>query len=114
MAGHIDGTPFVGLPGNPVSAMVCGHVFIAPMIDRMLGLPFYANRFAQARLINNLPPNGPREHYMRAQFGPEGITVENKQDSAFLSVLATSNALVRRAPNDPARSAGDLIDFISI
>lgn len=114
MAGQIDGTPFVGLPGNPVSAMVCGHVFIAPMVDRMLGLPQNERRFVQARLLNDLPQNGPREHYMRADVGPEGITVESKQDSAFLSVLATSNALVRRPPEDPARVCGDIVDYIAI
>lgn len=114
MAGQIDGTPFVGLPGNPVSAMVCGHVFIAPMVDRMLGLPQNERRFVQARLLNDLPQNGPREHYMRADVGPEGITVENKQDSAFLSVLATSNALVRRPAEDPARVCGDIVEYIAI
>jgi len=80
----------------------------------MLGLPQNERRFTQARLLNDLPQNGPREHYMRADVGPEGITVESKQDSAFLSVLATSNALVRRPPEDPARVCGDIVDYIAI
>ena len=38
MAGRMGSAAMVGLPGNPVSAMVCGHVFLAPMIRAMLGL----------------------------------------------------------------------------
>ncbi len=38
MAGRLGGAAMVGLPGNPVSAMVCGHVFLAPMLRAMLGL----------------------------------------------------------------------------
>ena len=34
----LDGVRWLALPGNPVSAMVCGHVFVAPVIQRMLGL----------------------------------------------------------------------------
>ncbi len=37
MAGRLHGTPMVGLPGNPVSAMVCGTVFLLPMMRVMLG-----------------------------------------------------------------------------
>ena len=39
MAGRIGGIPMVGLPGNPVSSMVCGHIFLRPMLRAMQGLP---------------------------------------------------------------------------
>ena len=39
MAGHLAGSAMLGLPGNPVSAMVCGQLFMLPMIQKMLGLP---------------------------------------------------------------------------
>ena len=38
MAGRVEGAPLVGLPGNPVSAMVCGHIFLRPALDALLGL----------------------------------------------------------------------------
>ena len=38
MAGRMDGTPIVGLPGNPVSSMVCCAIFILPLLEAMLGL----------------------------------------------------------------------------
>ena len=39
MAGRLRGVPLVGLPGNPVSSMVCGRIFLVPAVERMLGLP---------------------------------------------------------------------------
>ena len=50
MAGRIKDTPIVGLPGNPVSSMVCGHIFLTPMIRHMLGLPAEQTRHALAPL----------------------------------------------------------------
>ena len=35
-AGKLDGTPLVGLPGNPVSAFVCSQILLKPMIEKML------------------------------------------------------------------------------
>ena len=70
MAGRFNGVPLVGLPGNPVSAMVCGHVFLRPAIARMLGLPGDLPAPLPARLGCDLGPNGPRAHYMRARVEP--------------------------------------------
>ncbi|MEX0311559.1 MAG: molybdopterin molybdotransferase MoeA, partial [Tateyamaria sp.] len=67
MAGRLNGTPLVGLPGNPVSAMVCGTIFLAPMLRAMLGLGRAAAPQSQMPLSTPLGTNGPREHYMRAR-----------------------------------------------
>ncbi len=119
MAGRLAGTPMVGLPGNPVSAMVCGHIFMRPAIDALLGLPAGAlPRETLPLTCDLLGPNGPREHYMRARIepGPDGETVRpfDRQDSGLLSVLAAANALAVRAPGDGARSAGDEIEIIRL
>ncbi|TDK53693.1 gephyrin-like molybdotransferase Glp [Antarcticimicrobium luteum] len=115
MAGRLNGSAMVGLPGNPVSAMVCGRIFLAPMLRAMLGLGAEAPRLEQAPLDDSLAANGPREHYMRAQIGTDGrITVAADQDSALLSVLSQASALVRRPPDDPARSAGEIVDYLTI
>ena len=114
MAGRLNGAMMIGLPGNPVSAMVCGHVFVAPVIRAMLGLPRAAAPRAQMALAEPLPANGPREHYMRARRTPEGIIADQRQDSALLSVLGQSDALLIRAPNDPAQDTGALVDYIPI
>ena len=61
------GVPLVGLPGNPVSAMVSGRLFLRPAVERMQGLPGDLPAPQPARLGGDLGPNGPRAHYMRAR-----------------------------------------------
>jgi len=114
MAGTMDGTPMLGLPGNPVSAMVCGHVFVLPAVRAMLGLD-PAVRTHRARLAHDLGSNGPRAHFMRATVLDDGtVEVAERQDSALLSVLQTANALAIRAPHAPAARAGDDIEVMSL
>lgn len=115
MAGRLKTGPMmIGLPGNPVSAMVCGTVFVTPVIRAMQGLGKAPAPERTAPLGDDIGANGPREHYMRAQFRDGQLHVEERQDSALLSVLAEANALVIRPPHDPARAAGDIARFIQI
>ncbi len=66
MAGRLGRSAMLGLPGNPVSAIICGHLFLLPMLRKMLGQPPEAKRY-RAVVSGALPENGPREHYMRAR-----------------------------------------------
>jgi molybdopterin molybdotransferase len=113
MAGRLGNAIMVGLPGNPVSSMVCGTIFILPMLRAMLGLGAHPAPRTAARLAVNLPANGPREHYMRASLGPEGIQPLARQDSAMLSILHKANVLLVRPANDPARAVGEMVDYVS-
>ncbi len=118
MAGMLKGTPMIGLPGNPVSSMVCGQLFLIPAIRAMLGLGKAAMPRETASLGCNIGPNGPRAHFMRAELalqnGKLTCTPFERQDSSLLSVLARANCLMVRAPNEPARKAGDTVAFIRI
>ncbi len=114
MAGQIGAAMLIGLPGNPVSAMVCGHVFVAPVLAAMQGLPATPVPRHRAALLAPLPANGPREHYMRAQVSPDGIMAFDRQDSALLTVLAEANALLVRPVNDGPRNLGDVVDYIPL
>jgi len=114
MAGKLGKAAMIGLPGNPVSAMVCGHVFVAPVIRKMLGLGQHPAPIRQAVLAADVPANGPREHYMRAKTGPNGVTIFDRQDSALLTVLADADCLAVRPPYDPAKAKGDQINIISL
>ncbi len=113
MAGKIGDLTMVGLPGNPVSSLVCGRVFLLPAVERMLGGTGAAPDYETARLLSDLGPNGPRAHYMRAVVSAtdDGLTCApgESQDSSRLRILATSNALAIRPPNDSPRRAGDAI-----
>ncbi|GAB4301743.1 MAG: molybdopterin molybdotransferase MoeA [Roseovarius sp.] len=114
MAGRLEGAAMLGLPGNPVSAMVCGHVFLQPLLRAMLGLGAAPAPRQTARLGRDLPANGPREHYMRADLRAGVITPAARQDSALLWELAMANALLVRPPGDPARAAGAPVEYIAI
>jgi molybdopterin molybdotransferase len=118
MAGRYRGIPLVGLPGNPVSAMVCGHVFLRPALDALLGLePRPLGRLG-ATLAAPLPAGGPREHYMRARLerGTNGMTIApfTSQDSARLTGLAEADALLVQPPHTPALPAGAAVTFVPL
>lgn len=114
MAGRMGPSAMIGLPGNPVSAMVCGTIFVAPMIRAMLGLGQTAAPRARIPLAMDIPPNGPREHYLRATVVNGAVTPETRQDSSLLSVLASANALMVRPPHDPAQPKGTMVDVINL
>ncbi len=114
MAGRMGDAVMIGLPGNPVSAMVCGHVFLAPVIRAMLGLGLHPSPRLSARLAADLPENGPREHYMRAFVQDGEIRAETRQDSSLLTVLADANALLVRPVDDGPRSAGESVEYLPI
>ncbi len=114
MAGKLRNAAMVGLPGNPVSSMVCGEIFILPMIDRFLGLPAGPRPRTRLPLAADLPENGPREHYMRAKTTPDGVSAFPRQDSSLLTILADADVLIVRPPHDPVRVAGEHVDVIKI
>ncbi len=114
MAGRLAGTPMVGLPGNPVSAMVCGMIFIQPMLAVLQGLPPAPLPRRQAVLTQPLAANGPREHYMRARLTAEGIAALPRQDSSLLGVLAEADALLIRPPLAPAAAPGETVDYLPL
>lgn len=118
MAGRLNGIPMLGLPGNPVSAIVCAHLFLLPMVRAMLGDPAPAPQLLRARLAVDLPANGPRAHYMRSRLssgdGLPDITPFDRQDSALLSILGQADALLIRPVQDGPVSAGTTVDYLPI
>ena len=116
IAGKLLQTPFLGLPGNPVSAMTCAHIFLRPALDAMLGLPAVPLARMRGKLGVALAANGPREHYMRgtATFAASAwhLTPANRQDSSLLSVMSASNAFIVAPPNQPALEIGAEMEFI--
>ncbi len=120
MFGQMAGVPVIGLPGNPVSSLVCGLVFVQPLLRALLGLadPVALPVFT-VRLGRNLPANDERAEYMRATLQPatDGLPVATpfeKQDSSMLSRLAQAHALVIRPAFAPAAHAGEFAQAIPI
>ena len=113
MAGRLNGIPMLGLPGNPVSSMVCGYVFLLPLLRAMLGLP-QAGPGPRYPLAAPLPANGPRSHFMRARLIDGALHIQKRQDSALLSVLAESDILAIQPANGPALAVGDRLETLNL
>lgn len=116
MFGNLKGVPVLGLPGNPVSAMIGSVIFLRPMVRAMLGLST-ATETVTARLGRDLPANGVRQDYLRASLerGGDGVLVATPfqmQDSAVLSGMVRADCLAIRPPHAPAAEAGDGISII--
>lgn len=117
--GRLGHTPVLGLPGNPVSALVCGVVFLVPALERLSGLPGGAPRTVQARLGAALAANDRRFDHLRARLetGPDGALVATPfpvQDSSMLKVLARAEGLILRPPEAPALPEGAPVEVIPL
>ena len=118
MAGRLGSSLMLGLPGNPVSAIVCGHLFLVPMLRALQGLPQEGPRPARARLAEDVGPAGSRVHYMRARLVPGAdlplIAPFVSQDSALLRILTEADALLIRPLGDGPRHAGEVVEYLPL
>lgn len=114
MAGRLGDAAMIGLPGNPVSAMVCAEVFLRPVIDRLLGLPDAGEPTTSLPLTAPITANGPRRHYLRAQRVAGGVEPFPSQDSSLLTVLSRADCLIVRPPDDPERAVGDMVQVLTL
>ena len=109
MFGRLGEMRVLGLPGNPVSSLVCAHLFLRPLVAR-LGQRNHTPDLRAAVLATALRENDGRRDYIRASVaaGPEGLiaTPFPVQDSSMLTTLAAANALIVREPGAPAAEAG--------
>jgi molybdopterin molybdotransferase len=117
MAGRFGEAVMLGLPGNPVSAIVCAHLFLVPLLDTLQGLPG-RHQTRRAILAAPVDANGPRTHFMRARLAPgdglPAIAPFASQDSALLRLLSEADALLIRPLGDGPRAAGEIVDYLPI
>lgn len=119
MFGRLGEQRVLGLPGNPVSSLICARVFLVPLIERLTGINGEALPPVQARTTADLDANGPRQHYMRAIIEPDAdgmpsVRPVRSQDSSLLSPLAEASGLIVRAPRAPALPSGSMIEVLRL
>lgn len=119
MFGRLGPARVMGLPGNPVSSLVCTRVFLVPLLRALLGQPARDERPIQASAGVALEANGPRQHYMRATTtaAPAGlpvVTPVRSQDSSLLAPLAQADCLLVRPPHAPAAPQGALVPILPL
>jgi molybdopterin molybdotransferase len=116
--GLLAGTPWIGLPGNPVSTMVTFELFVRPVIRRLLGHPLPFRRTVTV-CVGEPITLGPRlRHFLRAIVRPEGAggvltaRLTGAQGSGILTSMARANALLI-VPEDRATVAvGDALSAL--
>lgn len=109
--GHVGGTAFAGLPGNPVAMLVSFLILVRPLIDRLSGavptpIPFLTAPagFAHAKKAG-------RREYLRVSIGPDGVAhADPDEGAAMLGRLTRADALAELGeevtvvrPGDPVR-----------
>ena len=117
MVGSYRGTPMVGLPGNPVSTVVCALLFLKPALDRLSGAPTETAPQSTARLGVALSKNDQRQDYLRSRLahaadGVLEVFPFEAQDSSMMRLLAAADCLVVRPPHAPAVAAGTIVPII--
>lgn len=116
MFGRLGNRRVLGLPGNPVSALITARVFLMPLIRALQGEAHDARVPETAILTAPLEANGPRLHLMRGKLGRNDagaltVAAMPSQDSSLLSALAASDCLIRRAPDAPALEPGTPVEI---
>lgn len=111
MHGRLGAMRVIGLPGNPVSAYVCGFLFLAPLIRALSGAKVIHHERDTALLGRDVGANDLREDYLRARLtkradGALIATPVDNQDSSLLANLAAAQALLVRPAFAPAAQAG--------
>lgn len=119
MFGDIKGQPFLGLPGNPVSALVCAILFLSSAMARLSGLPALHPAHINVQVDTDLPQNGPRQDYIRARLrrdetGALIATPGSRQDSSMLSSMASAGGLIIRAPHAGPLAAGATVPLLPL
>jgi molybdopterin molybdotransferase len=123
--GWLGRLPVIGLPGNPVSSLICALVFVRPLICALLGrltevgAPDIELPTAEAVLARSLPANGARLDFMRGTLTaqPSGQPLArpfDRQDSNQLSILSLAQCLIPRPPNAPPSKEGALHTIVPL
>lgn len=119
MAGHIGSMRVLGLPGNPVSSLVCSLLFLKPLLLALQGMEIPARITETARLGANLAENDRREDYIRARLSHDDqgniiATAFERQDSSMLATMTAADALIVRSPHAPAANAGEIVPILRL
>ena len=111
-----SGVLVFGLPGNPVSSLVCFELFVRPALAAMQGAPKLSRPVA--RLAHDVAPLPHRDHAMRCrlQAGREGmeLAAQDAQDSHLIAHAAAADALALIPAGRESLAAGTLVEYLPL
>lgn len=112
IVGRLGKATVLGLPGNPVSSMVTGALFLLPLVRHLAGAADPLPRPQPAQLGAAMPAVGGRANYIRAMLTDGVVTPLAFQDSAAMQAAAAANALLIRPAGAPAAQAGEIASVL--
>ncbi len=118
--GRLGEMRVLGLPGNPVSAIVCALIFLRPLILALLGDPVAATDPTEPAVLGaGLDANDARQDYLRASLARPFdalpvATAFGVQDSSMLGLLAQAGCLIVRPPFAGSALAGSACRIIRL
>ncbi len=119
MHGRLGAMIVLGLPGNPVSSVVCATLFLRPLVLALLGDPGAAADLSEGAILGaDVGENDVRQDYLRGTLtqadGAWRATPVASQDSSLVKLLAQSQCLIVRKPNAPAAKRGEACRIIRL
>jgi molybdopterin molybdotransferase len=116
MYGRKGRTHVMGLPGNPVSALVTARLFLKPLLEALQALTPNESE-SVAVLEGRLPANDARQDYIRAvlEVAPDGrrtVKPHAAQDSSMQRIMQSSQALIVRPPGAPEAVSGTSVSVL--
>jgi len=114
--GTVRGVPWLGLPGNPVSAMVTFELFARPVIRRLRGEREVFPHPIRVRVRDDVSIGAPLTHFMRVVVtwddGEPWAKLTGPQGSGLLTSMSLANALLIVPPDRPVVRAGETASAI--
>ena len=107
--GNILGTPFLGLPGNPVSVFVTLLIIGRPYLFACQGITD-TGVVPSLQLANFSKKGSSREDYLRVKSTVDGVQIFSSQSSGILMSTTWGDGLVRQRPGQDIEQ-GDLLDY---
>jgi molybdopterin molybdotransferase len=115
------GKPVIGLPGNPVSALVIARLYVIPVIEKLLGARPKPKPFVKAKLLVNIPSQAGREDWVAVKLLENDRRFKGNGDAFYLAEpvfgksnlifsLVAADGLVRIPPEETGISAGEIVD----
>jgi molybdopterin molybdotransferase len=120
--GACNGKAVIGLPGNPVSALVNGYLFVVPVIEKLLGVLPKPKATVQAKLSVNLPSQAGREDWWAVKLVANSDQVSGIRYQAepifgksnLIFTLAAGDGLLKIHPDATGLSAGEIVEVVLI
>jgi molybdopterin molybdotransferase len=119
--GVCNGKAVIGLPGNPVSALVNGYLFVVPVIEKLLGMLLRPKATVLARLTVNLSSQAGREDWWPVKLieNPKSKIQNYDAEPIFgksnlIFTLAAADGLLRIHPDATGLAAGEFVEVLLI